>query len=165
LYMDASLSLAKRARGDGIPVVLDAGSLRPGMIELIRNTDHLIASEHFSRQFRPGSFPRDTLVDLRKLGPRVVVITLGDRGSVSLCGERVLVLPALRIRPRDTTGAGDVFHGAYIYAMLRGWHPSTCLRWATVSAGLSCTALGGRTGIPRRGTVRKRLRDLKGFAS
>jgi len=163
LFATASISLARRARRLHVPVVLDAGSLRPGMMDLIRHTDHLIASEGFSRHLRPRGPRREVLFELKQLGPRVVTITLGAAGSVSLCGDRMVVLPALRIRSRDTTGAGDVFHGAYIYGLIRGWAPAAGLLWATVSAGLSCTVPGGRSGIPRLSSVSRQLRLLKNW--
>jgi sulfofructose kinase len=165
LFAEASLHLAKQAKARGIPVVLDAGSLRAGMLELIRHTDHLIASEEFIGQFQPETPLTPRLHSLRQMGPRVVTVTRGARGSVSLWEETPQWLPALQVKARDTTGAGDVFHGAYIYGLLQGWGIPDRIRWATVAAGLSCRFLGGRTGIPTLEEVTQGLSWLSPFTN
>jgi len=159
LFLDASLHLARKAKERNIPVILDAGSLRPGILELVRYTDHLIAAENFIGRFRPDGPLTSRLRELQQMGPQVVTVTLGERGSVSLWDEVPYRLPALRVEARDTTGAGDVFHGAYIYGLLQGWSVPERIRWATVAAGLSCRSLGGRAGIPEIEEVRDRLSE------
>jgi len=164
-FAETALDLARKARSAGVPVILDAGSSKPGMWELIRCTDHLIASETFARQVSQGRPLERLLPELRDMGPQIVTVTLGERGSVSLWEDRPMALPALRVPVRDTTGAGDVFHGAYVFGLLRGWPPEERLRWATVAASLSCRAVGGRAGIPDPGVVADRLPDLGPFRS
>jgi sulfofructose kinase len=165
LFPEASIRLAKEAKERRIPVILDAGTLRPGMLELIRYTDHLIAAENFVSQFSPEDPLPRRLEALKRLGPEVVAVTLGQRGSVSLWEGVPYHLPALRVRARDTTGAGDVFHGAYIYGLLQGWAPPERIRLATVAAGLSCRSLGGRSGIPTLDEVQERLSEAAPFSS
>jgi ribokinase len=53
------------------------------------------------------------------------------------------------IKPIDTTGAGDVYHGAYIYGLLRGWDMPTCMRFASAASALKCEKMGAQNGIPR----------------
>lgn len=163
LFIEASLHLARQAKERNIPVILDAGSLRPGMLELVRYTDHLIAAENFIGQVQPEASLTTRLRELRQMGPQVVTVTLGERGSVSLWEDIPFRLPPLRVQARDTTGAGDVFHGAYIYGLLQGWSVPERIRWATVAAGLSCRTLGGRSGIPGLEEVRGKLSELGPF--
>ncbi len=163
LFSEASLHVARRAKERNIPVILDAGSMRPGMLELIRHTDHLIAAENFIRHFEPERALADRMYKLRQMGPRVVTVTLGERGSASIWDDDLRRLSALRVEARDTTGAGDVFHGAYIYGLLQGLSAPERIRWATVAAGLSCRSLGGRTGIPSLSEVEERLSELGPF--
>lgn len=165
LFLEASIRLAREARERRIPVILDAGTLRPGMLDLVRCTDHLIAAENFVAQFSPEDPLPSRLEKLKRLGPEVVTVTQGQRGSVSLWEGVPYHLPALKVRARDTTGAGDVFHGAYIYGLLKGWEPPERIRWATVAAGLSCRSLGGRSGIPTVDEVQERLSEPGPFSA
>lgn len=159
LFLEASVHLAREAKDRKIPVILDAGSLRPGMLDLIRYTDHLITAENFIGQYSPEKSLASRLATLKEMGPQVVAVTLGKSGSVSLWEEIPYRLPALKVQAMDTTGAGDVFHGAYIYGLLKGWSPPERIRWATVAAGLNCRCLGGRSGIPSKSEVEERLSE------
>jgi sulfofructose kinase len=148
LRLDASLAAADTARQARIPVMLDAGTMREGYLELISLTDYLICSETFFRTFQPdGDFARG-LEKLMALGPRQVVVTLGVRGSRGFDGQRIHVQPAFPVKAVDTTGAGDVYHGAYIFSLLNGWSMVECMLFASATAAIKCTETGGRTGIP-----------------
>ena len=85
---------------------------------------------------------------LRATGPPVVVVTEGERGSWCASPEGEFHVPAYTVEPVDTTGAGDVFHGAFLLGRARGWDLERCLRVASATAALKCRALGGRAGIP-----------------
>ena len=86
---------------------------------------------------------------LRSHGPRVVVVTEGELGSWCASDEGELHTPAYAVAPVvDTTGAGDVFHGAYMLGRARRWDLETCLKVASATAALKCRKLGGRAGIP-----------------
>lgn len=99
---------------------------------------------------------------LREHGPRVVVVTEGERGSWCTSDEgdfHVPAVPVLAEQMVDTTGAGDVFHGAFVYARSQGWDLRRSLRLAAATAALKCRALGGRAGIP---TLDKALAPMGG---
>jgi sulfofructose kinase len=85
---------------------------------------------------------------LTRLGPPVVVVTEGERGSWCVSPEGQFHTPAFPVAAVDTTGAGDVFHGAFLFARSRGWDLRPALRLASATAALKCRALGGRAGIP-----------------
>ena len=135
------------------------------MLDLIRYTDHLITAENFIGEYFPEQPLASRLGRLKEMGPQVVTVTLGQKGSVSLWEDIPYRLPALTVQARDTTGAGDVFHGAYTYGLLQGWSPPERIRWATVAAGLSCRSLGGRAGIPTLNEVEERLPEPGPFLS
>jgi sulfofructose kinase len=86
---------------------------------------------------------------LRDEGPRVVVVTEGEHGSWCASPEGEFHTPAFE-PPRvvDTTGAGDVFHGAFLFGRAQGWDLRRSLKVAAATASLKCRALGGRAGIP-----------------
>ena len=83
------------------------------------------------------------------MGPQVAVITLGARGWVAGDGENLWRGDAFQVDVVDTTGAGDVFHGAYAFGMAQGWDVPRCAEFASAVAAMKCRRLGGRTAIPR----------------
>jgi sugar/nucleoside kinase (ribokinase family) len=73
-------------------------------------------------------------------------------------------VPGFPVRVVDTTGAGDVFHGAFLFGLLRGWEGRDILTFANAVAALKCTQMGGRAGIPRMDEVRAFLTE-RGYNS
>jgi ribokinase len=159
LMKDVSLFSARQAREAGVPVMLDAGRVREGMLELARLCDYVVGSEEFARELGwnddPGSFGQE----IRKHGFGITTITLGNRGSVTFADDEVISCPAFSVETVDTTGAGDVFHGGYLYGLLQKWPLTDTIRFASAVAALKCRKLGGRAGIPRLSEVRQFLRE------
>jgi sugar/nucleoside kinase (ribokinase family) len=86
---------------------------------------------------------------LAGLGPATVVVTRGEQGSLGRAGSRPLVeQPAFRVDAVDTTGCGDVYHGAFAVGLARGLDLAGCMRLASGAAALKCRALGGRAALP-----------------
>ena len=86
-------------------------------------------------------------------GPHTAIATLGDAGCVGVGPEGTFRLPGFEVDVVDTTGTGDVFHGAYAYGLTRGWRAEDCARFANAAAALSATKLGGRAGLPTASQV------------
>lgn len=167
LMHEASMQAASIARANNIPVMLDAGSLRPGMAELAALSDYVVCSERFASSFAKN--PRAALGPIAAISTniRAVTITLGPRGSVtwtrSGTGARgeIFRRKAYRVKAVDTTGAGDVFHGGYIYGILLGWPLSRVVEFASAFAALKCTRPGGRTGIPTLAATRRLIKSQR----
>lgn len=153
LMNDVSLYAAKKAKSMSIPVMLDAGRARPGMIEIAKLCDYVVASEEFSRDL--GWFlDSEFLLSVKeKLGVKLLTVTLGERGSITVSKDWVIRIPAFEVKAVDTTGAGDVFHGGYIYGLLNGWDIKNTVIFAAALAAMKCTKLGGRAGIPKLNDV------------
>jgi ribokinase len=158
LMMDSSVRAAKTARAAGVPVMLDAGRVRPGMLELAALSDYIVASEEFARNLKLP--PVDALKRLSRLNPRAATVTLGARGSVTWAGGEIFRSSAFKVRAVDTTGAGDVFHGGYVYGLLQGWNIKKTVRFASAFAALKCLKPGGRAGIPTLKAVLKFMRRV-----
>jgi sulfofructose kinase len=148
LEPEAALVAAKAARAHAIPVLIDAGSLRPGVRELLPYCDHIVASELFAEQISGSTDLRTALEVLDSFAPKASVVTLGEKGCVFLSGEGVVEVAGFRVEAVDTTGAGDVFHGAYLFAVLERWDTLRACTFANAVAALKCRKLGGRAGIP-----------------
>jgi sulfofructose kinase len=157
LQMEAQVVVARKARSMGIPVIYDAGSPREGMEALIANTDVLVASELFAAEVGGGALA-ESLRRLNTMGPRTVVITIGEEGSVGMEGDETFIVPAVQVDVVDTTGAGDVYHGAFIYGLLQGWDLNRRMRFANAAAALKCRFIGGRAGIPELPDIYRALK-------
>lgn len=157
LMKDVSLFAAQQAGKAGIPVMLDAGRIREGMLELARLSDYVVGSEEFAAELGwkddPGSFKQE----VGRQGFGITTITLGSRGSVTFADDEIISCPAFPVETVDTTGAGDVFHGGYLYGLLQKWPLKDTIRFASAVAAMKCRKLGGRAGIPRLGEVEEFL--------
>jgi sugar/nucleoside kinase (ribokinase family) len=146
---DAALQAARWAKQAGIPVSVDAEEPTEHREALFRLTDILIVGRRFGRMLTGKQAPPDILEALAAFGPRCVGLTLAETGSMLLHRGEVVYVPGFPVEVVDTTGAGDVFHGAFLYGLLQGWEAGDILRFANAVSALKCTALGGRSGIPR----------------
>ena len=157
----AALAAARIARESGVPVVLDADTVSPpeDLEDLLRTTDYLIASRVFAEALTGLTDPAEAAKSLAGYGSSVTVVTLGEEGSYTLAGDRSFHTPTFPVEVVDTTGAGDVFHGAFIFGLLQEWRLEKTAEFASAVAALSCTRLGGRAGIPDLKGVERFLRD------
>ncbi|MBW2019514.1 MAG: sugar kinase [Deltaproteobacteria bacterium] len=148
LFLEAALAACTAARKAGGHVVVDAGSLREGMLDLARLSDYFIASETFATALVGDDKPMEACKRLAELGPRVVGVTLGPRGYVALAQGKVIKKSAYPVEAIDTTGCGDVFHAGFIYGLIQGWDIEKSLDFAAWAAAMVSRKLGGRAGIP-----------------
>ncbi len=150
--------LAREARQLGIPTVLDAGNVRQASVELLDLVDYAVCAVTFARDYTGLDDPQAAAKELVKHAPHVVV-TLGARGLVWNSrdyGSGALL--AFPIKAVDTTGAGDTFHGAFAAGVAAGLEWVPLLKYASATAALCCTRIGGRTGIPSGEEVEEFLR-------
>lgn len=153
---EAQIAVAEAARRREIPVLLDAGGASPGIEQLAAKCSVIVASERFARDLA-GSVDK-SVESLLKLGPRCAVVTLGEDGCVGReAGGTTVICQALAVEAVDTTGAGDVFRGAFLFGMVQRWDLRQRLRFASAAAGLSCRALGARAGLPERKEIDQAL--------
>ena len=158
---EVTVHAARSARASGVPVVLDVDRTAPGIEALLAQADYPIVSRHFAESFAPDGTLRGGLARLVGLGARLAVATLGEHGCLALDGAREIASPAYRVTPRDTTGAGDVFHAAFVWGLLEGLEVETLLRAANAAAALSARALGAQGGLPTRNELEAFLRDQR----
>ena len=137
---------AKAARAGNVPVVADYGNLRHW--EDAGLADHLLVARECAQELIGRDDPEAALPRLRRRPGQVVGITLGAQGALLLQGDRVLRVPAPRVEAVDTTGAGDVFHGAYAAAIARRVPVEGAARYATTAAAMACRVFGARAGLP-----------------
>ncbi len=144
----ASIQAARWAKEAGMKVSLDIDRVQPGVEELLALTDFLIPGTSFLHEF---SASKDWSKGLRVLSEATsgfVAVTLGKEGAAALWEGKITEIPGIAVNSVDTTGAGDVFHGAFLYGLFQAWSVGYCLRFANAAGALSCTQYGARGGIP-----------------
>ncbi len=153
---------ARIARQAGVPVVADLETFElPRFEELLALADHLIVSENFARRFTKAADAPEGVRRLWSPSRVVVVVTCGSQGAWWM-GEGMRQphhLPAFEVRAVDTTGCGDVFHGAYAAALARGLPLEERLQIASGAAAMKATQPGGQAGIPTWRALQRFLRD------
>jgi sulfofructose kinase len=160
-FPSQALRAAKLARARGGTVVGDFHRLHPGVRRLLPYVDHAIVPMEFVEAAGYGD-PRRALHELAELSGGRPVVTQGRRGGLYLDGRRVRRFRAQRVRVVDSTGAGDVFHGAFAAGLAYGLSFESCLDLAARAAAKNCTALGGAGRFMTRGELPRAMRRAVG---
>lgn len=143
--------------------VLDAGTYKEGTRVLATKVDYLICSEDFARahckieDINESNF-KEVLEILGKLNQNIVIVTLGERGSIMLRDGKVHQFKAFKAKAIDTTGAGDIFHGAFVYGLSKGLSLDENVEFSSACASLSVEKIGGRSSIPELEQVYERIK-------
>ena len=146
--LDASVEAARIARRCGLPVTSDIEQTAEGVRALIDAVTVPIFAEHVPTALTGDNDLARALTALRGPHHSMMAVTLGARGAMLLEGTSVHREPGVHVTTVDTTGAGDVFRGAFIHALLRGDPPRDILRFANAAAALSCTKMGAMSSVP-----------------
>jgi sulfofructose kinase len=139
---------AEIAREHRIPVTVDVDTIYHGFDQVLPHVDYLVASSEFPVQW---TNERDSFRALETIQKEfhipVAAMTLGAHGALARVDGKFIYSPAFVVNCVDTTGAGDVFHGAFCYAVLQNMPMRETLEFSNAMAALNCTALGARGGI------------------
>jgi sugar/nucleoside kinase (ribokinase family) len=145
---EAAIRAARVARAAGLTVTSDIDRITNRTEELVEAVTIPMFAEHVPVALTGEADFERALRKLRQRHAGLLCVTIGSRGAVILDGDRFHHEPAFQVEAVDTTGAGDVFRGAFIAAMLRGDAPADIVRFANAAAGASCTRLGAINGVP-----------------
>ncbi len=148
LYMAEATKAARWMRQAGGEVVYDANRPKEGLPELLPHISVLISNASFPTAYTGLASVEQAAQRLLDLGPRLVVVTLSEQGCLCFSRQENLAVVGFEVPVLDTTGAGDAFHGAFIYGMLQGWSTQQTALFANAVAAINCTGLGGRAALP-----------------
>ena len=157
--VDTAIRAATLARGANAVVTTDIDEVTSRTMELVSASTFPIFAEHVPSAITGIDEPGDALRSLRRAHPGVLCATLGARGAIALEGDELVHSPAFVVEAVDTTGAGDVFRGGFIYGYLQGWSTERTLRFANAAAALSCTRFGAMASVPSRDEVERFLQQ------
>jgi sulfofructose kinase len=142
-----SIAAATWCRQEGIPVSIDLDRAFGNCDALIRQVDFLIVSSNFPVEFTGIADPIKAFQELGKSHDGFLAMTLGSAGAIAWVGDQCVPYPAHKVEAVDTTGAGDIFHGGFLYGLLQNWPLPHIMHFANTAAGISCKYLGARAGI------------------
>jgi sulfofructose kinase len=144
----AAIQCARWAKEEGIPIVADLDKVEPLTPQLIQEIDFLITSSRFPTLYTGISDQKEAFLELQQQTHGFLCATLGHSGAMAWVDGKIFYPDGFNVKTVDTTGAGDVFHGGFIYGLLQNWEVEKMLRFANAAAALKCLDLGGRRGIP-----------------
>ena len=158
--MDAAEEACRIAKESRTRVLYDCGGLYEGVERLLKRTDVMIPSEEFALGHTGCRTPEEAAKKLYEAyRPEIVVITCGKKGGILYDGGEIERYPAFPVEAVDTNGSGDVFHGAFAAAMVKGFsYRDSCLFASAVSA-IKCTGIGARESTPREADVIEFLKE------
>lgn len=159
-HVAAQVYAAKHAAARQIPVVLDAGVMFEGMDELVRCSDHVVSSRAFAAEFTGETDAEKAARKLYTITGRTSIVTTGENGGFCVSSEAEFSYPGYTVEAVDTTGAGDVFHGAYVYGVLQGWPLKKTVNFSRIVAALKCRHMGGRSGIPNLAEAMEAMKQV-----
>ena len=142
---EAAAEAARWAREEKIAVVGDFDNLYSGVQDLLQFVDFPITSKDFPERLTgEADLLKSLPTILSEFKCRMIAATLGRLGVLAWDGERFILCPGFRVHAVDTTGAGDIFHGAFVFGLIRGWPLPQILEFSCAAAALNCTAPGAR---------------------
>ncbi|HEY3040268.1 MAG TPA: carbohydrate kinase family protein [Pyrinomonadaceae bacterium] len=158
----AGARMARIARAEGTVVTADIDNIYDGLPELLPLIDVLIGSKEFPHRLTGIADERASLVELKsRYGCGIVGMTKGRGGATIYCEGQFIESPAYEVPGgcRDTTGAGDAFHGGFLYGLLSGEDVQGSLKFANAVAALKCRTLGARSALPSVSELNKFLQS------
>jgi sugar/nucleoside kinase (ribokinase family) len=147
--IEAAIVGAQIAKENGCKVLYDAGGLYEGVEKLLPLADVLIPSEEFALgHTNTENVENAAKILYEKYNPEVVVITQGKKGGIIFDGRELKSYPAFLVNAVDTNGSGDVFHGAFAFAMTKKMEYNKACIFSSAVSALKCTKIGAREGVP-----------------
>lgn len=143
--------------------IIDAGRVTDEIVELCKHVDYIVCSKEFAEEvtgikinYRDTNTFNNIFIKLIQMFPnKKYVITLEDKGSMFLDDEYVKVMPTYKMKVKDTTGAGDIFHGAFTYGIANDYSLEDCVKLGNIAGALSTTGIGARNSMPELKEVMK----------
>jgi len=152
---DYELALKTIKENSNSITIIDAGSLNEGTVSLCHHVKYVLCSNDFAREYSKIDFNYDDLDSLIKVHQKleqdfqnIVVITLESHGCFTKINNQYVIIPSIKVKSVDSTGAGDIFHGAFTYFIANNYSFYDSLHLANISGALSVTKIGSKPSMP-----------------
>lgn len=141
--------------------VIDAGRITNELLELCKYMNYIVCSKGFAETVSNIKIDYNnptTLVNLytalmNKYPQAEIIVTLESHGALYKANNQIKIMPGLKVEPKDTTGAGDIFHGAFVYGLANNFDIEKCVTFANIAGGLSVKTVGSRLSVPELSSV------------
>lgn len=141
---EVNLQIASYCKDHDIKVLYNPAPARSTDLDMVEYVNYLTPNEGECKEL----FPNKTIEEALKSFPNKLIVTLGSKGSTYFDGKQIQMIPAIKTKPVDTTGAGDTFNGAFGFAISKGLEIADALRFATLASHLSVQKFGAQGGMP-----------------
>lgn len=136
--------------------IVDAGRVTRELLELCKYMNYIVCSKGFAETVSGLKInfevPNSLVNVYSKLKARFphanIIVTLEEKGALYVHNNQVKIMPGLKVEAKDTTGAGDIFHGAFTYGIANHYDIEKCVTLANIAGGLSVTKVGSRLSVP-----------------
>ena len=140
--------------------IIDAGSIKDGVIELCKKCDYVVCSNDFAREYSKIDFKCNELEKVKSVYNRLkedfkgtLVITLEENGSITKIDNEFVIVPSIKVDAIDSTGAGDIYHGAFTYFITHNYSLLDTLKYSNIAGALSVTKIGSKNSMPNKDEV------------
>lgn len=148
--------------------IIDAGRVNPEIIELSKLVNYVVCSRDFAENitnikidYNNNKTLVDVYVSLKEILKNNIIITLEEFGCIYEDNANIRRMPSIKVKAKDTTGAGDIFHGAFAYGIANGYNIEKTLKYANIAGAISVTRVGGRYSIPTLEEVEEKYATFK----
>lgn len=162
-WFETAVETARLAREKGITVSIDLSpsNYDSKVFELIKLCNYIIVPWKFAKYHTLKTTPLMAGRKLLKYGPDAVIITKGGNGSLVISEDKEFKIPAFQVSVKDTTGAGDSFHGGFLFGLIKNYNLKEAVVFASAVAALNCTKIGGQGGLPTFQEAKKFLANYQ----
>lgn len=141
---ETSYELIKKSKAIS---VIDAGRTTPEVIELAKICDYVVCSLDFAVNLTGFDSYELMYEKLEEKFSGIIVVTLESKGSLVKINGELKVIPSIEVKSVDSTGAGDIYHGAFVYALAQCWDLEKIIKFSNIAGALSVTKIGSRNSV------------------
>lgn len=146
--------------------IIDAGRPKEHIIELSKKVNFVVCSKEFAETVTNTKIKNNTsIIDLYKkmesIFPGEIVVTLESQGALYKYNNQIKIMPSLKVKAVDSTGAGDIFHGAFTYALANNYDLEKSIIISNVAGALSVTKIGSLASMPEKVDIKEYVHDFR----